>query len=216
MRKAQLNESYEKFGKKIGLDRRVRRQGLTFEQCCTFLHMIKRDTWQAKPVDQVWNSLFGGLMNNGKQRETVSDKTFLDKFIHKKQGNHKATISDVRRLFARLNQLELPRVAGDCLPKDPTRIDKNRFEAYLMSDANDAFDPSREKYNPHLMQHSISEYWINTSHNTYLTGDQFTSSSKVEMYSNALYRGCRCLELDIWDGEVNPEDGLPTPVVWHG
>jgi hypothetical protein len=51
--------------------------------------------------------------------------------------------------------------------------------------------------------------------NTYLTGDQFTSNSSVEMHSNALYRGCQCLELDIWDGDI-ADDGLPRAAVWHG
>ena len=44
--------------------------------------------------------------------------------------------------------------------------------------------------------------------NTYSTGDQFTSNSSVEMHSKALYRGCQCLELDIWDGDI-ADDGLP-------
>jgi len=49
-----------------------------------------------------------------------------------------------------------------------------------------------------------------------LIGDQYTSASRVEMYSNALYRGCRCLELDIWDGGKSLKTGEPIPVVWHG
>ena len=154
-------------------------------------------------------------MNNGKPRMTVSDKTFLEKFLRKKQGERNATLKDVHDLFKRLNDLELPHVAGEGLAKDPTRIDKNRFEVYLLGEDNDAFDPRRESYDARSMHRPISEYWINSSHNTYLTGDQFTSNSSIDMYSNALYRGCKCLELDVWDGGFSG-DGEPVPVVWHG
>jgi hypothetical protein len=214
MKKSQLNVVYERFGKILGMDRKMRRQGLSFEQCCTLLHKIKRDSWMVKPVNQVWNKLFGEFMKNGKPRMTVSDKTFLDKFMHRKQGETGATIDDVRKLFARLNELEMPQVT-DGEPKDPTRIDKPRFEAFLLSKENDAFDPERERFDRRTMNKPVSEYWINSSHNTYLTGDQFTSHSSVEMYSSALYRGCKCLELDIWDGDID-ESGRPAPVVWHG
>ena len=168
-----------------------------------------------KPIQTYWNTLFGEFMNKGTPRLNVSDKTFLEKFLHEKQGETNATLEDARRLFARLNQVELPQVAGEGLPKDPHRIDKNRFEAFLLSEDNDAFDPLRECFNPSKMNRPLSEYWINSSHNTYLTGDQLTSASSIDMYSNALYRGCKCLELDIWDGWLSPDDG-PVPVVWHG
>ena len=62
----------------------------------------------------------------------------------------------------------------------------------------------------------LSEYWINSSHNTYLTGHQLTGLSSVEMYSKALYRGVRCIELDIWDGGKDELTGSPIPVVYHG
>jgi len=68
MKRQQLNSTYDKFGKVIGLDRTMRRKGLTFEQCCTFLHKLKRDSWMVKPVTVIWNDLFGEFMNNGKQR----------------------------------------------------------------------------------------------------------------------------------------------------
>lgn len=213
MKKTQLADLYDNFSKVIGLERKHRRLGLTFEQTCTLLHKIKRDSWVVKPVNQYWNKLFGELMNNGKPRMTVSDKTFLEKFLHSSQGETQATLADVHRLFARLNELELPYVSGEGLPKDPRRIDKNRFEAFLLSRENDAFDPSREAFDARSMKRPLSEYWINSSHNTYLTGDQLTSNSSIGMYSNALYRGCKCLELDIWDGGY--DDG-PVPVVWHG
>lgn len=214
MKKTQLYASYEKFAKQIGLDRRSRSRGLTFEQCVTFLHKLKRDTWQVKPVNQLWNDLFGEFMKNGKQRKTVSDKTFLEKFLHKKQGETDATIEHVRDLFAWLNQLEIANVAGS-EPLDVHRIDKNRFEAYLVSRSNDVFDPLLEQLHQDMSK-PLSEYWINTSHNTYLTGDQLKSQSSVEMYMNALYRGCRCVELDIWDGDRDPVDFTPIPIVYHG
>ncbi|CAJ1945928.1 unnamed protein product [Cylindrotheca closterium] len=211
-----FSDSYDKFGKMIHLDRKMRKQGLTFEQTASFLHKLKRDSWLAKPTTRYWNRLFGDQMKNGKARTNVSAQTFLTKFLHEFQGEENATLEEVQRLFLHLNALQLPR-SGESIdiPADPSsRIDKVRFEAYLNSEENDAFDPLREKYHKDFMRHPISEYWINSSHNTYLTGDQITSASSVDMYSNALYRGCRCLELDIWDGEI--VDMQPCPVVWHG
>lgn len=215
MKRQQLTNTYEKFGKVIGLDRSMRRKGLTFEQCCTFLHKLKRDSWMVKPVTVLWNDLFGEFMNNGKPRLTVSDNTFLERFLHRKQGEKSASLEQAGRVFAALHEIEIAYI-NSSLPDDLTRIDKNRFEAYLLSSDNDVFDPTRERYDRRLMTRPISEYWINSSHNTYLTGDQLTSHSSVDMYTNALYRGCRCLELDIWDGEKETANSRPVPVVWHG
>lgn len=171
MKKQQLNTTYEKFGKVIGLDRAKRKKGLSFEQCCTFLHKLKRDSWMVKPVNVYWNELFGEFMNNGKPRMTVSDKSFLDKFLHKKQGEKNATMQHVARIFAKLLELEISFLPND-LPIDITRIDKNRFEAYLLSSDNDAFDPTRERFEKRLMTRPLSEYWINSSHNTYLVSER--------------------------------------------
>lgn len=56
----------------------------------------------------------------------------------------------------------------------------------------------------------VNEYYISSSHNTYLTGRQVADVSSIEGYISALMRGCRCIEVDCWDGP----DGQP--VVTHG
>ncbi|XP_075717641.1 1-phosphatidylinositol 4,5-bisphosphate phosphodiesterase eta-1 isoform X1 [Rhinoderma darwinii] len=83
------------------------------------------------------------------------------------------------------------------------------FTSFMRSPAGDIFNPLHcEIYQD--MEQPLSNYYIASSHNTYLTGDQLLSQSKVDMYAWVLQDGCRCIEVDCWDGP----DG--EPVVHHG
>nr|XP_028596776.1 1-phosphatidylinositol 4,5-bisphosphate phosphodiesterase eta-2 isoform X1 [Podarcis muralis]XP_028596777.1 1-phosphatidylinositol 4,5-bisphosphate phosphodiesterase eta-2 isoform X1 [Podarcis muralis] len=83
------------------------------------------------------------------------------------------------------------------------------FTNYMRSPAGDIFNPEHYQVNQD-MTCPLSHYFITSSHNTYLMGDQLMSQSRVDMYSWVLQSGCRCVEVDCWDGP----DG--EPIVHHG
>ncbi|KAM6216297.1 1-phosphatidylinositol 4,5-bisphosphate phosphodiesterase zeta-1 [Rhynchocyon petersi] len=60
------------------------------------------------------------------------------------------------------------------------------------------------------MNHPLCDYFISSSHNTYLISDQLVGRSDLWGYISALVKGCRCLEIDCWDGAQNE------PIVYHG
>ncbi|XP_078466464.1 1-phosphatidylinositol 4,5-bisphosphate phosphodiesterase eta-2-like [Lampetra planeri] len=81
--------------------------------------------------------------------------------------------------------------------------------AYLCGPAGDAVDPAHGSVHQD-MGLPLTRYCIASSHNTYLTGDQVTSRACADSYASALRAGCRCVEVDSWDGP----DG--EPMVTHG
>ncbi len=55
----------------------------------------------------------------------------------------------------------------------------------------------------------MSFYYIKSSHNTYLLGNQIIGDSTIEAYRRAMLNKVRCLELDL-------HDGYNGPVIYHG
>ncbi|XP_053972974.1 1-phosphatidylinositol 4,5-bisphosphate phosphodiesterase-like isoform X2 [Hylaeus volcanicus] len=88
---------------------------------------------------------------------------------------------------------------------------KDGFIRYLISDENaPVFLDRLDVYMD--MDQPLAHYYINSSHNTYLSGRQFGGKSSVEMYRQVLLAGCRCVELDCWDGKGEDEE----PIITHG
>ncbi|XP_067254669.1 1-phosphatidylinositol 4,5-bisphosphate phosphodiesterase delta-4 isoform X2 [Chanodichthys erythropterus] len=83
------------------------------------------------------------------------------------------------------------------------------FLMYLSSSEGSIFNPTMVKLYQDMTQ-PLCHYFISSSHNTYLLEDQIRGHSSVEGYIRALKRGCRCVEVDCWDGP-NGE-----PIVYHG
>ena len=81
------------------------------------------------------------------------------------------------------------------------------FQNYLTSSTNACLAST---HTDATLDRPLNEYFVSSSHNTYLLGRQVAGASSVESYINVLVKGCRCIEIDCWDGK----DGRP--VVNHG
>ncbi|KAK0614724.1 phosphoinositide-specific phospholipase C [Immersiella caudata] len=60
--------------------------------------------------------------------------------------------------------------------------------------------------------HPLPEYFISSSHNTYLMAHQLFGASSAGAYEATLNAGARCVEIDAWDNSDNPSE----PKVTHG
>ncbi|KAL1020791.1 hypothetical protein UPYG_G00004710, partial [Umbra pygmaea] len=67
------------------------------------------------------------------------------------------------------------------------------FTNYMRSPAGDIFNPEHYEVMQDMTR-PLCDYFIASSHNTYLMGDQLMSQSRVDMYAWVLQAGCRCVE----------------------
>uniref|UniRef100_A0A3Q3M8G4 Phosphoinositide phospholipase C n=1 Tax=Mastacembelus armatus TaxID=205130 RepID=A0A3Q3M8G4_9TELE len=162
---------------------------LGFEEFCSFYKMIstRRD-------------LYLIMISYSNQKE-VLDLQDLARFLENEQK---------MRGLSREHLVDIVAKFEPC-PENLQRmvIGIDGFTNYMRSPAGDIFNPEHNQVNQDMTQ-PLCNYFIATSHNTYLTGDQLLSQSRVEMYAYVLQAGCRCVEVDCWDGP----DG--EPIIHHG
>ncbi|XGW01636.1 hypothetical protein V3C99_014060 [Haemonchus contortus] len=95
---------------------------------------------------------------------------------------------------------------------DNGKMSGDAFLRFLMSDENSPVFLDRiDMYQD--MDQPLCHYFINSSHNTYLTGRQYGGKSSSEIYRQVLLSGCRCIELDCWDGTG---ENKGEPIITHG
>lgn len=219
-------------------------EGMLFSYVGEILEDIEAETLD-DPCDEIWREIVATdpipavkmgradddaslELLNDEEEETISAVAFLS-FIRSQQKQFAATLEDAINLIHTLNN----QISWDDL-EDTQRFDvtedtriasfdrllKSRFVSFLLSDTNDLFDPAGASVKEEEMSMPLSDYWICTSHDSYLskaTDRGFGAIKRVSCSENtaekhgheqadesmilaALQRGVRCLDLDLWDG----------------
>lgn len=108
-----------------------------------------------------------------------------------------AILNYVKEFTAESSQLD--KIEGKSIESDGQAT--HRLLQYLGSDEADAMAPVALD-----ASHPISDYFVSSSHNTYLWGNQLYGKASTKAYQKVLERGCRCVEIDVWDGHDSDSD----------
>ncbi|XP_034429464.1 1-phosphatidylinositol 4,5-bisphosphate phosphodiesterase delta-4-like [Hippoglossus hippoglossus] len=157
-----------------------------------FVHFYKILTQR----DEVWK-VFQDYSGDGEK--LLMDE--LESFLRMEQHGGERSAQNARELIDRYEPSETAKKQG--------AMSLDGFQMYLCSQEGSIFNPEHQGLHQDMSQ-PLSHYFISSSHNTYLLENQLRGHSSLEAYIQALKRGCRCVELDSWDGS----DG--EPVVYHG
>lgn len=170
---------------------------LDYSQYLEFFRLLA----DRKDIRQIFDAI------KGEFSETLHLQEFLQ-FIHNSQG----VDVEVDRLhwegvFEKTTTKRRPLRANIPGTASEPGMTCEAFRDFLLSTANSALDESGRKIS---LDQPLNEYFISSSHNTYLLGRQVGGVSSPEGYIDVLKKGCRCVEIDCWDGV----DGYPD--VTHG
>uniref|UniRef100_A0A3Q2W5U8 Phosphoinositide phospholipase C n=1 Tax=Haplochromis burtoni TaxID=8153 RepID=A0A3Q2W5U8_HAPBU len=146
--------------------------------------------------DEVWK-VFQDYSEDGEKLMLEELQSFLS--VEQHEGEQSA--QHAQELIERYEPSETAKKQG--------AMSLDGFQMYLCSQEGSIFKPEHQDLYQDMSQ-PLSHYFISSSHNTYLLEDQLRGQSSLEAYIQALKRGCRCVEVDCWDGY----DG--DPVVYHG
>lgn len=178
----------------------IEKADFTFEKFYELYHKI----CPRNDIEELFRSITQG------KASAINVDQFIN-FLNEKQRDPRLNeilypLYDEKRALEIINTYEQDEAA-----RDAKTLTKDGLIRYLMSDENaPVFLDRLDIYMD--MDQPLSHYYINSSHNTYLSGRQFGGKSSVEMYRQTLLAGCRCVELDCWDGK----DGDEEPIITHG
>ncbi|KAK5371289.1 hypothetical protein LTR20_006689 [Exophiala xenobiotica] len=170
---------------------------LTYEQFKDFLKRLR----ERSDIKKIFNGLKEAWSPGITRYQFVS-------FLEEVQGINLADLSEPALWEEKINDVVATSFPNNPELRDRDLIDVNSFAAFLMS--KDCHVYSRPQESIPNFDRPLNEYFISSSHNTYLTGWQVNGTSSAEAYITALRHGCRCIEIDCWNGQ----DGNPR--VTHG
>ncbi|EMP29417.1 1-phosphatidylinositol-4,5-bisphosphate phosphodiesterase delta-1 [Chelonia mydas] len=173
-----------------------------FQQC----DKSKTETLEDEEIETFYKMLterveIDEIFKKYSSAEGIMSRDNLLRFLREKQQEEHAVPESALSLIERYEPNEKA--------KKQQIMTKDGFLMYLLSAEGNIFNSSHSKVYQDMTQ-PLSHYLVSSSHNTYLMEDQLRGPSSTEAYIRALTKGCRCVELDCWDGP-NSE-----PVIYHG
>lgn len=170
---------------------------LSYEQFRDFVRSLR----ERRDIKKIFNDLKDNSSPGLTRAQFAS-------FLEITQGVSMTVLTDPTIWEAKIDDLVADSFLEDPEMKALGLIDVNAFAAFIMS--KDCHIYAQPEVLPPRFDQPLSEYFISSSHNTYLTGWQVGGTSSAEAYITALRHGCRCIEIDCWNGA----DGFPR--VTHG
>ena len=160
---------------------------------------------------------------NEVQKEPISDLEAYQLLINFKSNLSNETKRKMAKKFQniyfynkyQINKEEINK-AMEKLNKSNNNDNEIEMELYLKEFSNMLHSflltvYNKKKQNQELnTNHSLVDYYINSSHNTYLKGHQLKGYSDPKMYAFAVLKGFRLVELDCYNGQ---EDEI---IITHG
>lgn len=183
--KSRLTEIFRGFSDKVAL-----------ADVSSLLWQVYEESNVDTTVSQLWDEMFHN--DPVKEKGAISAVAFLA-FLRKHQKCSNYQLEEACDLIRSLHSGQ------------QDRLSRAQFLQYLTCDANDLVDPERAKEGSQDMHQPLSRYWIHTAQSTFgstATPVKFGRKSSKnpailadeQMYTSALMRGVRCLELVVWDG----------------
>ncbi|KAF6758093.1 1-phosphatidylinositol-4,5-bisphosphate phosphodiesterase 1 [Ephemerocybe angulata] len=166
---------------------------LDFATFQKFVKLLKRRT----DIEEIYERISG-------EYDGKFDQDTFERFL---KVNQKETYSPDE--FKAIWEKYSSSVTDPAKPNEPAILmTLEGFTSFLFSSDNSAF-AEQGKAVWQDMTRPMAEYFISSSHNTYLVGHQLVGVSTIEGYIRALLHSCRSVELDIWEGDDEP-------MIYHG
>ena len=148
-------------------------------------------------------------MSNNNNEMTESESLIKD------YENH--TLDKSKQLYENLNQENILNKEYKEIKIKLKRVLQLSFRKFvnLLMDhtVNNIFNKNKISRNQD-MDHPMTDYFVNSSHNTYLEGNQIIGTTSISMYPYVLDNGTRFVDLDTFDGKEQ-EENEPVITHWH-
>ncbi|KAJ0489519.1 putative phosphoinositide phospholipase C [Helianthus annuus] len=156
----------------------------TYRVCFCFRRRFRLAATEAPPPVK---AMFNNYSDNG-----VMNVDHFHRFLVEVQKQEKASLEDAQAIMHSTAHIFHRR-----------GFNLETFFKYLLGESNSAFDTNRSVH--HDMNAPLSHYFIFTGHNSYLTGNQLSSDCSDVPIIQALQKGVRVIELDIWPNSTKDD-----------